>query len=289
MDTLSTRAACRDMLPPVSIHWSAFDGFRRPLEQRSWAGVIAWTSAIEEQLGAVRSELAQERGSSDQLLHELGGDPSARDWTSFRMLRREREEDWSDWLAQLIEDSKTGCFASFLLGAIEHRSAPSDYIAAEVHREVPYEGYRADLVIEWIGASYTHIEVKVGDPDLAKTLGTAQNIAKRFGRDRRRSDVVLLLREQRGAWDAECRNRPEIGERVKALDWSDVARALRGALPEGAKESIHWRVWAHAFCGAVEQVLLHMRSGPDPEKWADSLTFHGLDTAAKLFKPNGDD
>lgn len=117
MDTLSTRAACRDKLPPLSKDWSAFDGFRRPPEQRSWAGVIAWTSAIEEQLGAVRSEPAQKRGSSDQLQHELGGDPSARDWTSFRMLRREREEDWSDWLAQLIEDSKTGCFASFLLAA----------------------------------------------------------------------------------------------------------------------------------------------------------------------------
>lgn len=250
---------------------------------------MAWTSAIEKQLGPHRDALARLRQAWDDSLVDLGRDPSARDWTSFRALRREREEDWSDWLAQLIEDSETGRFASFLLGVIEHRSAPSDYLAAEVHREIPYEGRRADLVIEWRDDSYTHVEVKVGDPDLAKTLTTAQKMAKRFGSDRRRSDVVLLLPEQRGAWDAECRSQPEMGERVKVRDWNDVARALRRVLPESAKESIHWRVWAHAFCGAIEQVLLHMRSGPDPEKWARSLTFHGLDTAAKLFKPNGDD
>lgn len=251
--------------------------------------VIAWTSAVEAQLGADRSALEQQRSSSDQLLHDLDGDPSARDWTSFRTLRREREEDWSDWLAQLIEDAKTGRFASFLLGSIEHRSAPSDYLAAEVHREVPHEGYRADLVIEWTDDSYTHIEVKVGDPDLGKTLGTAEQMEKRFGSDRRRSDVVLLLPGQRGAWEAECRTQPQMEDRVKALDWSGVARALRGALPKGAGESTHWRVWAHAFCGAVEQDLLGMRSGREPGDWARSLTFQGLATAARLFTPNGDD
>ena len=121
--------------------WSAFDGFTRPVEQRSWSGVAAWTSAIEAQLGTHRDALARLRRSWDDSLVDLGGDPSARDWTSFRTLRREREEDWSDWLAQLIEDSKSGRFASFLLGTIEHRSAPSDYLVEEVHREVPYELY----------------------------------------------------------------------------------------------------------------------------------------------------
>lgn len=288
-NTIDT-SGVKDALPPMSIDWSVFDGFRRPFEQRSWAGVIAWTSAVEAQLGADRRALAQQRSSSDQLLHDLDGDPSARDWTSFRTLRREREEDWSDWLAQLIEDSKTGRFASFLLGAIEHRSAPSDYVAGEVYREVPYEGRRADLVIEWTDATYTHIEVKVGDPNFGKTLETATKMQLRFGSDLiRRSDVVLLLPEQRWAWDAECRNRPKMGERVKALDWNDVARALRDALPQGAKEPIHWRVWAHAFCGAVEQDLLGMRSGREPGEWARSLTFQGLAKAARLFQQNGDD
>ncbi len=274
----------------MSKNWSAFDEFSRPIEQRSWQAVNDWTFALVAQLGADRSALAQQRGSSDQLLHDLDGDPTARDWTSFLPLRRDREEDWSDWLAQLIKDSTTGRFAWALLGAVERRHVDS-YVEPTVHREVLYDGYRADLVIEWNGndRSYTHIEVKVGDQDLGKTLETARKMAKRFGRDlTRRSDAVLLMPSQLEAWELECNVQPEMRKRVNCLTWVHVARALRSALPQSAGESIHWRVWAHAFCGAVEQDLLGMRSGLDAWKWAQSLTIQRLDTAAKLFTPDGD-
>src|SRR6476646_7374272 len=100
-----------DRLLPMSVRWSVFEAFRRPAEQRSWSGAAAWTSAIEARVGIHRDALARLRRSWDNSLVDLGGDPSARDWTSFRPLRRDREEDWSDWLAQLIEDSRTGRFA----------------------------------------------------------------------------------------------------------------------------------------------------------------------------------
>lgn len=270
-------------------NWSAFDGFKRPLEPRSWSGVIAWTSEIEAQLGADRGALAQQRRSSDQLLQDLEGDPSARDWTLFLPLRRNREEDWSDWLAQLIEDSITGRFAWALLGPTEHRTVGS-YVGPRVHREVVCDGHRADLVIEWTDISYTHIEIKVGDQHLGKTLQTAQTVANRFGAYcTRRSDAVLLLPSQRDAWDVACRDACELGELVSCLTWAAVARALRTALPQSAGESIHWRVWAHVFCGAVEQDLLGMRAGCEAGQWARSLTFQGLETAAKIFAPNGDE
>jgi hypothetical protein len=94
----------------MSIAWAVFDGFTRPIEPRStsWNGVIEWTAAIERLLGGERSALGRRRASSDRLLHDLECDPSARDWTSFLPLRREREEDWSDWLAQLLDESTTG-------------------------------------------------------------------------------------------------------------------------------------------------------------------------------------
>ena len=159
-----------------------------------------------------------------------------------------------------------------------------------VHREVPYEGYRADLVIEWADGSYTHIEVKVGDQALAKTLATAEAVANRFGRDHRSgSDAVLFLPSQREAWDRACDALPEMRDRVHPLTWRAVARALRRALPQSAGESIHWRVWAHAFSGAVEQDLLYMRSGRDPHAWARSLPFTALNTASVLLTPDGDD
>ena len=44
-------------------------------------------------------------------LADLGGEPVCQDWSRFRPLRLSREEDWSDWLAHLIETSSTGVSA----------------------------------------------------------------------------------------------------------------------------------------------------------------------------------
>jgi hypothetical protein len=269
----------------VAVRWAVFDGFTRPVETRSttWAGVSAWTAAIEAQLGTERDALAKQRASWDKILDDLGGDPTSRDWTSFLPLRRGREEDWSDWLAQLLEDSSTGRFAYALLGATEAEPV-SSYVGPFVHREVLFEEYRADLVIEWADASYTHIEVKVGDPNLGKTLATAQAIARRFAHLRCRSDRVLLLPTQFDAWDCQP---TDIRGWVHPLTWIDVALALRSTLSQSADEPAHWRVWAHTFCGAVEQDLLGMRSGRDADEWARSLSFLRLRLAARLLSRTG--
>lgn len=273
----------------MSRAWSVFDGFRHPVgtPTRSWAGVAEWTSLLEVQLGTEREALSRLRKRWDNLLADLGGDPSAHDWISFRPLRRDREEDWSDWLAQLIQDSKTGRFAWALLGKLERRTWPSDYVEPVVHREVSHEGCRADLVIMWTDATYTHIEVKVGDQALAKTLDTARKMESRFGPARPRSDAVLLLPGQSEAWGQECNRQPEMRKRVNELTWIHVACALRDALRHGEDESIRWRVWAHAFCGAVEQDLLGIRAGVEPEMWGRSLALGTLGTAATLFALEG--
>ena len=62
----------------MAIDWSAFDGFSRPSDLPSWQGVSGWTSAIEAQLGAERDVLAGQRDLSNELLSDLGGDPSRR-------------------------------------------------------------------------------------------------------------------------------------------------------------------------------------------------------------------
>ena len=142
-------------------------------------------------------------------------------------------------------------------------------------------------MIEWADGSYTHMEVKVGGESLSKTLETAVKIEQRFaGNNLKRSDVVLLLPTQLDAWASDCIRRPAM-QRVHALTWIDVACALRTALTDRTGESIHWRVWAHAFCGAVEQDLLGMRSGLDPQEWARSLPFLRLRLATRLLSPTG--
>src|SRR5688572_13549689 len=105
-------------------NWSVFEGFRRPPEDRSWSGVSAWAAAIEARLGPKREAVLRLRTASDKTLGVLGGDPNSRDWGMFRPLRRHREEDWSDWLAQLLEDSKSGLLACALFGRAERRLSP---------------------------------------------------------------------------------------------------------------------------------------------------------------------
>jgi len=59
----------------------------------------------------------------DSELAEFGNDPTRTDWSRFRPLRLSREEDWSDWLAYLIERSDKGVFAQSLLGITGKKQA----------------------------------------------------------------------------------------------------------------------------------------------------------------------
>lgn len=162
--------------------WAVFDSFKRPATPApSWAGVVQWSAAIEARLGPQRTELAGLRVASDEMLATLGGDPNARDWTAFRPLRRHREEDWSDWLAQLIQDSLTGEFAHALLGYVSSELAAAGFLATSVQREMPLPGLRADIVVHWDDGSYSHIEVKVGDTNLSKTCDVRRRGAEPGG------------------------------------------------------------------------------------------------------------
>lgn len=269
----------------MAVDWSVFDGFTPPRARQpaSWAALNSWVSSLEHSLGISRATLLERRRRWDALLADLGGDPTSRDWTSFRPLRRDREEDWSDWLAQLFDDSRAGIFAWALLSHCEGRSKWADYRARTVHREVTHERYRADLIVEWHDATYTHIEVKVGDEMLAKTLPTSLNMESRFHTLRRRSDILLVLPQQVPAWNSACRCDEHLRSRVHALTWTDLARALRQALLHGDREPVHWRVWAFAFCGAVEQDLLGLRPGQSPEHWVEALGLWGVSTATAVL------
>ena len=263
--------------------WSAFDGFQRPappVRQWTWVGVGSWQETLEAGLKVRRADLAERRREWDAALRDLDlGDPSAVDRTSFRALRLEREEDWSDWLAQLIEDSKAGLFAERFFGG-----AVGDSLAIKrVHREVSCDdGWRADLIVEWKDSSYTHVEVKVGDPNLDKTLPTAEAIQQHLHGLRRRGDFILLLPAQCDDWEQRCEQIPNL-RRISALTWIDVARAFRFALREGG-ESPAWRVWAHAFCGAIEQKLLRIPAAEKPVEWAQRVRFSRLWIATDLLR-----
>jgi len=206
----------------------------------------------------------------DGLLADLGGDPSFKDWRSFRPLRLTREEDWSDWLAHLIQSSATGYFAHHLLGSAAARAAPAMsptetrmFVAPpRCDREVDTEdGRRADIVIRWAGddSRWTHIEVKVGDEQFAKTYDTARKLRAKLAPAGAWTDFILIPQHSNLTW-LECKDDIE-GKSdqcpiaVCTLTWGHVASSLRASLIAKG-ENFPWRVWAYSFCGAVEQVLL---------------------------------
>lgn len=85
--------------------WSVFGQFRAPGHVWSWSSSMQWCRNSDRQYAARRERLAELRTVWDSALRDIGGDPSTKDWAEFRPLCPKREENWSDWLAQLIEDS----------------------------------------------------------------------------------------------------------------------------------------------------------------------------------------
>lgn len=268
---------------PTAADWAVFETFVQPVTRPSWTAVHAWTDRVDALLEPARNRLIALRSLSNEALRDLGGDPSLHDWTTFRSIRRDREEDWSDWLAQLIKDSRTGRFAQALLGIADAPEHPSAYLATTVDREVAVDGCRADLIIYWSDGRYTHVEVKVGDPSLAKTKPTADRVARLCGTNRRRSDFILLLPEQLEHWSQECLRDGQMAIEIRSITWAQVAQSLRRSLPEAAQEPITWRVWAHAFCGCVEQQLLNLPANPVDVDWAHSLPPEVLMTVQELL------
>ncbi|MDP1823899.1 MAG: hypothetical protein Q8L48_11675 [Archangium sp.] len=188
--------------------------------------------------------LEAEQREWNERLAGLGGDPATFDFSAFRPLRLSREEDWSDWLAHLLETSKTGRLAGSLFAGGRTSS---------VRREVPLAGgaRRADLLLHWDEATATHLEVKVGDESFEKTFETAGHVEGENPKTLTWRHLVLILPRQVKTWKQTAGARTTIG----VVTWESVAIGLRRELWESA-ETVAWRVWALTFCAAIEQTLL---------------------------------
>jgi hypothetical protein len=267
-------------VPEASLRasWSFLDGWSTPVPIPSWSQTEPWVASLQELAAEERRRVARLRAEWDRDLEDLGGDPTAVDWSTFRPLRRDREEDWSDWLAQLVGDSADGAFASYLFGTAERR-AQEHYVPESVEREYAVEDRRADLVFRWADGRYTHVEVKVGDPHLEKTPDTCDKVRRDLGCEG--TDFVLILPEQENAW-RDLRESTPACAKIHMLTWRDVSRALRRTLLE-AHESIRWRVWAHALCGTIEDDLLGLRGGGSATEWPASLSVSALRIALDLL------
>ena len=129
---------------------------------------------------------------SDNNLIDFGGDPMNHAWSDFRPLRLSREEDWSDWLAFFIKES-TGIFISHLFNF--------NKTIHSIEREYVADSSRADIVIEWCDETEgTHIEIKIGDPNLSKTHSTSMDIRNNLPHIKQWLDFIILLDKQESDW-----------------------------------------------------------------------------------------
>lgn len=238
---------------PRGLSWSFLETFRAPIdvetETANWAGATDLAGTARKVADEARAVVDRLLARSEQLMAEIGRDPSRSDWSRFRPLRLQREEDWSDWLAFLIETSSSG-FGTFLLGRAHSEERPfvvREDTAADV-------GRRGDLTIFWSSTDASSLEVKLWDDGFLKTEVTAAGLETKHPTVRSWTHHILLPAEQVADFDAECG--PD--SQIRVLVWDDMAVSIRRSLV-AKQEGVVWRSFASAFCGAIEQTLLGIK------------------------------
>ena len=226
--------------------WKVFEDFQPPpMKLPAWATLLELGQDLIKVNAAASRKLEALQSRWDEHLNGIGGDPSRHDWTDFRPLRLSREEDWSDWLAHLIQTSADPTWWRHLFGSSENGKL------RKVHREVSTkDNYRADIIIENVNGDSTHIEVKLWDQSFEKTFPTALSLQNN---EKPWTHRILLPRENLNAWETIV---PKKGDPViGAVTWNQLVIALRQCLMSGL-ESVTWKVWARTYIGAIEQTIL---------------------------------
>ncbi|MEQ1732081.1 MAG: hypothetical protein ABL940_00320 [Bacteroidia bacterium] len=230
--------------------WEIFDDWGLEKKSVNNSNVLNWSDfdvlnkSFNTIIEAQYKELIPLIEQWDSLTIDLGKDATHKNWSNFRPLNLSREEDWSNWLAFLIEHSESGMFSYYLLNEKEGKNPK------KVHRELSCGNYRADIVINWEGNNYTHIEVKIGDENLLKTFNTCLTLEDKFSNTNWKH-YILLLSNQVNSWNQVSFFQ---SKHISLITWEDVSIALRKSIL--GEESITWKVWAYSFIGVIEQKLI---------------------------------
>lgn len=237
----------------------------------SWTAFEPWWDAYNKARAADVSELWDIFVESDALWEQHGG-PFNADPLSTGLMQQMRagdplnpgvEEDWSDWLAQLLQ-TDSGEFHCELFG--EKFAAPPRQVKREAHHPEPGGVDRYADILSLHESGGISIEVKIGDKNFGKTTDTAALIEDQHYRD---WDHYLLLPENdlnavKDSFDDEIETdgderatiHSEGSANVTLLYWSDVSRALRTVLLDDNSQAPHWSASAYLFCAQIEQERL---------------------------------
>ena len=232
---------------------------RQVSEMPDWDSADEISVALQKAADQIKARLKDTLARWDTKLAQLGGDPQRREWQHFRPLRLRREEDWSDWLAHLLETSKSGQLGYKLFREIVGSKRQGDFSRPEVEREVVVGNRRADIVLVTRDRVVIHVEVKIGDRQFEKTGETSALVADTFVPERGPVTVwhnVLLVPED--PKEGVVLDEHHTGVKIEPMVWTRVASSIRAVLAgaDSDAEEISWRVWAWSFVGCIEQKIL---------------------------------
>lgn len=265
--------------------WSDID----PWWQQVSRGRTDDLEKIDELLEALDARWAASRCVFDT-------DPLAADWDGSGPqsgpLRTNQEENWSQWLAHLLDTAPEQFYALLL------DESPSD-APTRVRCEVGYgsdseHDRRADIIVEFPDHGVS-IEVKIDDEGYSKTAETAALIENRapslawshflllprYKRER----LASIMGDQYTEDDEE-----QLVLRASALDrgavdvlfWEDVSFGLRRTLLSDEPGSPHWQASAYLFITHIEQQLCRFYSQPTIQKRIQESVTLGVSDLAQL-------
>jgi len=255
-----------------------------------WKDIDPWWERYvrdqESDLALLRDRLSTLNETWERSRCLFDDDPIVGGWTETSPqdgpLRANQEENWSQWLAHLLRDSR-GEFGANLLGSLFDMSPTSVRCERAYHDEELHDR-RVDILGEFNLRGVT-IEVKIGDEHYEKTPQTAFLTEKHHQQNLNWTHYLLLPRSKTDALRASFGDRltdaegeviitaAEPKEReIKVVYWADVAKALRRTLLEDSERNSHWTASAYLFVTLVEQQILRFHALPSlPEYSTTSL------------------
>lgn len=167
-----------------------------------------------------------------QRLRAIGGDPSSLVLEKFRPLRLSREEDWSSWLAWLLETSTKGVLARTMFGL--HMNCPAASLRlpkVELEPVTLNRERRGDIKLTWKSRQVTNIEVKIWDKQFGKTFETNRKLRAQEPASAWR-DFILIPDTVMVAWNDEASDHVKEGM-VNVILWGAVVRGCGDASGKG--------------------------------------------------------
>lgn len=253
--------------------------------KREWEELDSWwdchiKSQREEvkNLRQVMNEVQREWEHSNSRF-ERG--PLTSDWKSdqgvTKPLRTYQEENWSQWLAHLLQSAPPSLLTNLFEGEFDRQ--PSS-----VEREEYLPNHRgtdryADVILFYKDKGIS-VEVKKGDKHYSKTIDTASLIELHHQKEW--EHILLLPRQMNTALrqsfpekleeskEGRLEIRSEVSEDIKILYWRDISSAIRKGLQSDSASDPHWEASAYVFATLIEQEIAGFAPKPLVDRIANS-------------------